>query len=345
MAYPSQAVVLIVVSSVFPALSITAVCLRIYARRLKGTKLDWSDYTIFFTLLLALLNAIDCIIGAVACGIGRSLSELSPKLQVRFLKVLFASQFFYIFTVWSVKVSVLLFYKKAFDTPGFRRWVNGTLWFLFAWVIAFFFVTLFQDKPIRRNWEGEGTTINWQIFYLVLIASDVALDIFILCLPLPVIYRLKISRKKKWLISWIFWVGAVIVVASTVRLYYMVKVRQEFRDNNNNFSITTVNTIIWGSIEPCTSVIAACLPVLGPIIFIKRRQAEVKAAKFGGLSSYLRKMGPKDFKEPVVGDVSRALGSIDKLNSRAGDFSMASIAPRDSGTELEREGAHVCETV
>ncbi|KAF2869475.1 hypothetical protein BDV95DRAFT_101380 [Massariosphaeria phaeospora] len=351
MAYPSQAVALIVVSALFPALSVVAVCLRIYARRLKGTKLDWSDYAIFFTLLNALLNAIACIIGAVACGIGLPLSELTPKLRVRFMKILFVTQFFYVFTVWSVKVSVLIFYKKVFETPRFRRWVNSTLWLLLAWIIAFFFVTLFQDKPIRRNWEGEGTTINWQIFYIVCIASDVALDIFILCLPLPVIHRLRISRKKRWLVSGVFWLGAVIVVASTVRLYYMVKVRQEFRDNSDDFSFTTVNTIIWGSIEPCMSVIAACLPIMGPIIFRKRRQAEVQANKFSGLSSYFRKTGSKGSKGRVLGDFSRALGSIDKLNSQTDAFSLASVAPRDSDVkgglhvQQDHEAREVRETV
>jgi hypothetical protein len=146
-----------------------------------------------------------------------------------------------------------------------------------------------------------------------------------------------------------------IVVASTVRLYYMVKVRQEFRDNSDDFSskllqhhpvpvltrypVTTVNTIIWGSIEPCMSVIAACLPILGPIIFKKRRQAaEVKIEKFSGLSSYFRKAGSKDSKGPVLGDYSRALGSIDKLNTQSDSFSMASIADRKSESEASKAG-------
>jgi len=48
---PHQAVTLIIVSVVFPILSIIAVGLRVYARRLKGAKLNWSDYVIFFTLV------------------------------------------------------------------------------------------------------------------------------------------------------------------------------------------------------------------------------------------------------------------------------------------------------
>lgn len=103
----------------------------------------------------------------------------------------------------------MLFYQTVFVTPGFRRAVLYTQIFLLAWLIAFFFVTLFQDKPIARNWGAPGTAINWRIFYIVEIATDVALDIFILCLPLPVIHRLQVSKKKKWLISGLFWLGAV----------------------------------------------------------------------------------------------------------------------------------------
>jgi hypothetical protein len=104
---------------------------------------------------------------------------------------------------------VLLFYQTVFETFGFRRAVQGTQLVLLAWLIAFFFVTLFQDNPIPRNWGAPGTAINWRIFYIVEIATDVALDIFILCLPLPVIHRLRMSRKKRWLISGVFWLGAV----------------------------------------------------------------------------------------------------------------------------------------
>lgn len=63
----SQGIVLIVVSSVFPALSIVAICLRIWARRLKGTTLDWSDYTIFFTMVgTPLKSALDFVSDSLA---------------------------------------------------------------------------------------------------------------------------------------------------------------------------------------------------------------------------------------------------------------------------------------
>ncbi|KAJ4347253.1 uncharacterized protein N0V89_011193 [Didymosphaeria variabile] len=368
---PPQAVTITIVSVIFPVLSVTAVALRIYARRLKGTRLNASDYMIFFTLvrlhrddeasatkntqLNAVLNAIACIIGAVACGIGLPLAGLTPTLKVRFLKILFVTQFFYVFSVWSVKASVLLFYQTVFATPGFRRAVIATQLVLLAWIIAFFFVTLFQDNPIPRNWGEPGTAINWRIFYIVEIATDVALDIFILCLPLPVIHRLRISKKKKWLISGVFWLGAVIVVASTVRLYYMVKVKQEFQDNDDDFSckaydpldqtlrspltVTTINTIIWGSIEPCMSVVAACLPILGPVFFKNKREDASKPTKTSAMSSYFRKVTLGSKGRHLGGNYSRAIDSIDRLQTQEESISMKSLVPGEPENDQTKSDA------
>ena len=125
------------------------------------------------------------------------------------MQILFVTQYFYCLSVFSVKVSVVLFYKSVFTTPGFKRAANATLVILSAWVIAIFFVTTFQDKPISRNWGTVGTTIDFVTFYVVEIATDIALDLSILCMPLPWVSRLHISTRKKWLLSGIFWLGAL----------------------------------------------------------------------------------------------------------------------------------------
>ena len=57
--------------------------------------------------------------------------------------------------------------------------------------------------------------------------------------------------------------------------------------------VTTVNTIIWGAIEPCTSVVAACLPIIGPVIL---RKSPSKKARPTVISSFFRKksMAPSE---------------------------------------------------
>ena len=125
------------------------------------------------------------------------------------VQILFVTQFFYCFSVFGVKVAIVLFYKGIFVTSGFRRCANGILVVLGAWIIAFFFVTLFQDNPISRNWGSKGTTVDFPILYIVENTTDIALDLLILCMPLPVIKRLHISTRRKWLLGAVFWLGAL----------------------------------------------------------------------------------------------------------------------------------------
>ena len=174
-------------------------------------------------------------------------------------------------------MSVLFFYRGVFSTRRFRLATHITFAVLVAWLIAFFFVTLFQDNPISRNWGTVGTTINWRIFYIVEVATDLALDLFILCMPLPVIGRLHISRRKKWLLSGVFWLGAVyaillqslavllltitssIIIASTVRLVYMIQVMQQFEVEDDDFSCElsptcniAIQLMTWNQLLPST---------------------------------------------------------------------------------------------
>ena len=125
------------------------------------------------------------------------------------LKILFATQFFYVFSVFTVKVAIILFYKSIFTNVGFRKAANGLLVFLGAWIAAFFFITLFQDKPINRNWGSVGTTVNFPVLYIVESVTDITLDLVILAMPLPVIRSLHISARKRWLLSGVFWMGGL----------------------------------------------------------------------------------------------------------------------------------------
>ena len=50
-----------------------------------------------------------------------------------------------------------------------------------------------------------------------------------------------------------------------------------YLSHTDHHQVTSVNTIIWGAIEPCASVVAACLPIIGPVIY-RKRQSPVTTA-------------------------------------------------------------------
>ena len=78
-----------------------------------------------------------------------------------------------------------------------------------AWTVAFFFVTLFHDHPVSRNWDAVETIVDFLILYIAENLTEIALDLFILCMRLTVTITLRINARKKWLLSGTFCLGAL----------------------------------------------------------------------------------------------------------------------------------------
>lgn len=61
------------------------------------------------------------------------------------------------------------------------------------------------------------------------------------------------------------------VVAAAVRLYfaYELTAGTDTHPTDYHFSYVSVNNVIWSLIEPCISILAACLPTFGPLVKLK----------------------------------------------------------------------------
>ncbi|MCJ1232403.1 hypothetical protein MMC14_000355 [Varicellaria rhodocarpa] len=319
MAYTSLSSALIAVSVVFPVLAVLCVALRLYVRSRPKWRLLAADYLVMVALIIAIANCITNIAGVVIGGIGNGLGfeELSLPQITSQTKVLFAFQFFLLFSIGLVKISIILFYKQIFVTPKFKLAADILIGIIIAWIIAFFFTTLFQTWPISTNWTGMGRNIlNEGAMYTAQAVLDIALDIAVLAMPLPMIRKLQLSTKRKWNLVGIFWLGAFCVVSSVLRLYYNIQYNnlENNAENDQNFySSVVVNTLIWSTIEPCTSIIAACLPTYGPLY-----------------------RDGSSFKSFVYG-----LRSLTRSRGTQGPNGSISLADRSSG---ERNGSHEMKT-
>lgn len=78
------------------------------------------------------------------------------------------------------------------------------------------------------------------------------------------------------------------------------------------------------------SVIAACLPILGPVLF-KNKRVDTSRPSKPGLSSYFRKATRSNAgRQPRGGKYSRAIDSIDRLQTQESSFTMKSLVGSDS---------------
>ena len=69
---------------------------------------------------------------------------------------------------------------------------------------------VFSAWPISNWWTKQaGYDLNYGAFLTAFAAMDILFDILILALPLPVIKSLHMSRKRKFTVIGIFWLGGL----------------------------------------------------------------------------------------------------------------------------------------
>ncbi len=121
-----------------------------------------------------------------------------------------------------VKISILLMYRRIFDTEAFRKatWIVGAA--CIAWTIAAVVCLICQCRPFSGLWNPEYTftakCIDIQAYYKAVAASNMALDVIILCMPVYMVWKLKLDASQKLMLSGIFALGGLVCVASLMRI-------------------------------------------------------------------------------------------------------------------------------
>lgn len=120
-------------------------------------------------------------------------------------------------TINTTKLSVLLLYRKIFDTNRFKfRTVCSVLFAaIVLHTVAATIATIVECLPVHRVWDMtvEGTCINLTIFWHINAAFNVVADFMIFFLPLPIINTLSLPLRSKIGMMAIFALGALYVTA------------------------------------------------------------------------------------------------------------------------------------
>ncbi|KAJ8120687.1 hypothetical protein ONZ43_g2666 [Nemania bipapillata] len=244
-------------------LSIISFVLRIWARFATGARLWWDDYWMFWVMAVCILMSIFDFLGLVY-GSGVHQSDLPPATATMFVKLLWVYMLVWATGVFSVKIGILLFYWRVFQrTASFRLGAMIVTFISSGIFLSNFFSFTFQCFPVQMFWEHDlkGHCINQNAFYLASAIINVFGDIAVLSLPLPIIWGLQASRSKKWSLSFLFLLGAFVVVASIFRIVAVTQI------DPTDFSFTNVGGGLWSTVEVEVGFICANLPAVRPLIF------------------------------------------------------------------------------
>ncbi|KAI0554355.1 hypothetical protein F4679DRAFT_528077 [Xylaria curta] len=273
------------VSVSIPFVTLSAVCvlLRIVARVHTRVPLWWDDFIIAVSFLGSVAySAIGLAVQSRGLGIDTWAVPFDDITAI--FKATYALFVLQITSRHLVRLSILFFYHRIFGHIQLaRRLIRITFVLLIANCIAFDFVIIFGCTPLDyfwTGWDGEhdghcvSTTGIWAGAFVV-----VAVDIWIILIPLFFVVRLNLSLRKRVLSSIMFAFGLFVVFVGVFRLKTI-----HHSTFSGNPTADFVEVGIWSGAELHVGIICACLPnfshLLKPVFaWIGLKLSTLKATK------------------------------------------------------------------
>ena len=118
----------------------------------------------------------------------------------------------YVLTLGFIKGSILCQYRRVFDS-FIRRICFGMLVVVTLITIAFLSVFSFQCTPTRAFWDVtlRGRCVNITTINFAFLSINVATDVILIIIPIPIFKNLKLRKAEKRSLILIFALGALYV--------------------------------------------------------------------------------------------------------------------------------------
>ncbi|GAB1315263.1 Rhodopsin domain-containing protein [Madurella fahalii] len=187
-------------------------------------------------------------------------------LDEAYLKKLFATSLIYGPMLFFSKTCILIFYYRTFQR---KVWLRMCIYTILAIMIGTYWMTVplcfYYCMPHPNTGQAWDLTILANCNHLanpglVQAGMNIAVDIAIFVLPLPIVFKLQIPLGKKLSIAGIFTTGFFALVASALTLYYRIRII-----NGYDVSWAGAQTYICIQVEAYTSIIVACMPSLAKV--------------------------------------------------------------------------------
>ncbi|KAI0377087.1 hypothetical protein F5Y04DRAFT_285217 [Hypomontagnella monticulosa] len=258
---------LIVVSVIFPAWSLIFVLLRFRARYVIRAPFLADDWWILVSWFITVFLSIDVWVVASITGVDYYKIDVVEGLTDSVIALCTSGVVAQV-ALTTVKIGVLLYYKRLFPTRKFKIAVWIGIVITSCWGITLFFLLMFQGDTVQGTFRG---TAHWVLdttqLGLAQCWTSIILDLAILCYPLPILWNMHMKTNRKIAITLIFWLGLFCCVAAAVRLYLVKENIEKVSESAGQQIHSEYVEIMFVIIEPNCSIVAACLPCYGPIFF------------------------------------------------------------------------------
>ncbi|KAH8748435.1 hypothetical protein F5883DRAFT_239441 [Diaporthe sp. PMI_573] len=254
---------LVIVTAVFLPFASLVVILRLYTRRVIVRAIGYDDYTIilgwFFSVAFSVANAVHLHYGLGVHAWDVPLTTYSP-----FVKMILSSGAVYGLSFMFVKLSILLLYLQLSPHRKFRAMVYAVMITTILYSLLGSFEFLFTCKPIAKVWDltiTSGSCYSGAKILAVHGGLSIATDIAMLVLPITMLWKLQLPRRRKVAVAALFMTGTLVCIVTIIRLKkVLIWVR------TIDITWTAVDIWVWSTIEVNVGIVCACLIHFKPFL-------------------------------------------------------------------------------
>ncbi|KAI9667916.1 MAG: hypothetical protein M1821_000736 [Bathelium mastoideum] len=259
----------IAAAAVTESLALTSVLLRFSIRWHREEKLKADDWTILGAFTTGIMFVVDSIYAGATNLYSLPIPEMSEDQYAARQKITYAGVFMTTITLGLIKLSILFFYRRIFETRTFRRITLVLMVIVGLWIVGGAIAHVasapmpqFAQLPIYKLKD------QYEIYLMSIAVIDIALDVTILALPGLVIKDLQMSTRKKIALVMVFGLGFFCIVCSAIRTYWVWQLQlwAEGKIGIDKYSNVSIWSNVWTMIEGNISVVTACLPPLAPLV-------------------------------------------------------------------------------
>ncbi|KAF7513473.1 hypothetical protein GJ744_008767 [Endocarpon pusillum] len=248
------------VGTTLSVLAGVAVVLRLIAKRLVKSRFAADDWWIVGSVLTMWVAGSILAWGLLSHD-GRGAQGVNRQdPNFRYLKSMYVTSVLYYSVAAPAKISLLCLYRRIFAVHSFKRLSLLVGLLVVLWWLAATLANIFSCMPVQLMWELslKGRCFNFNIFWFCTGIIETVIDIIILILPIKMIMRLQMSRRKKIVLSGIFLLGGFVIVTGGLRVAYAY--------DPGSMIVAFTGAELWTSCHLGTSVICACLPTYRPLL-------------------------------------------------------------------------------
>lgn len=180
----------------------------------KTRTLGPDDKVILGTLAIRISCIVVNVKGLAHHGLGKDVWTLGPEELTLFSIFFYVMEISYFIELSLVKLSLSIFFLYIFPSATIRRLLFGTAVFNGLFGAAFALTAIFQCTPVSYFWTqysrpSSGHCININVFGWINAAISIAVDIWLIAIPLSQVPALNLHWKKKLGVVIMFLMGTL----------------------------------------------------------------------------------------------------------------------------------------